>query len=181
MSTVTVRLENLPDVLRCFERVKDEVGDGCRQAVDKGTREGAREMLATRRWKDRSGATRAATRGYLTVARREGAEGILECANITASWLDSGTVPHVIRPKEGHRFIGPLKQGQSRRQKGDIGTHRVALRWYDAGGSPVFRGVVHHPGTTGDGFFQRGVQKCEQVMVHEIEASVARAQHILDA
>lgn len=178
---VNVAFPNLPDVLRAFSRATDQVGEGCRRGVTMGVREGVGEMLATKTWKDRTGNTRRATRGYVTVARREGAEGVMECLAETASWLDSGTVPHVIRPKEGHRFVGPLKEGQSRRKKTDIGTHRVALRWYDAGGSPVFRGVVHHPGTTGDGWFARGVQKCERVMIREIELGVVQAQRALDA
>lgn len=59
--------------------------------------------------------------------------------------IDLGAKAHVIRPKEGYGFVGPLLPGQSRRASTDIGTHRVALRWY-VGGRPVFARVVHHPG-----------------------------------
>lgn len=182
MIVLHVILENLPDVRRAFERARDMVSTGCVKAVTQGTAEGVAEMLAVRTWKDVSGKTRQATRGYLTTQSREGAEGIMECAVDNASYLDSGTVAHTIRPKavRGSKKAS-RSPGQSVRARNDIGTTRVSLRWYDGGGQPVFRKEVHHPGTKGDGFFGKGVQKCERVMIREIESGVARAQVVLDA
>lgn len=171
---------NLLDFIRELGSCVNEIRGGCKKGVTKGIADGVQVMLAGKRWKDRTGETRKATRSRLVLVTREGAEGIMECAIDRASYLNSGTVPHDIRPKEGYKFIGPLKSGQSRRKKTDIGTHRVALRWYNAGGQPVFAAVVHHPGTKGDGFFDLGVERCKQVIIHEVNESVDRAQTILD-
>jgi hypothetical protein len=63
-------------------------------------------------------------------------------------YVEEDTKAHEIWPKEGHGFVGPLRASQGRRAKTDVGTHRIALRWYVAG-QPVFARMVHHPGTTG--------------------------------
>jgi hypothetical protein len=61
-------------------------------------------------------------------------------------YVEEGTKAHEIWPKEGHGFIGPLRSSQGRREITDIGTHRVALRWF-VGSKIVFARMVHHPGT----------------------------------
>ncbi len=74
-----------------------------------------------------------------------------------ARFVEYPTRPHIIRPKEGHGFQGPLRRGQSRRAITDIGTHRVALRWY-VGNRPVFARMVKHPGTPGFPFMAPGLK-----------------------
>lgn len=168
---------NLPEVQRAFTRFQDEMGEGCQTAVAKGVSEGREWMLARRRWKDRTGDTARATTGQVTVTRREGAEGRMDCAVEHASYLDQGTVPHIIRPKAIRGSPKASRHpGQSVRARNDIGTTRVSLRWYDAGGSPVFRKEVHHPGTTGDGFFDQGVKKCDEVMQQQIVVAFDQAE-----
>lgn len=183
---ITCTIENLPEVERAWDRAHEEVGRGCYLAVKLGTQEAAAEALHVRHWKDRTGDSRKKVRGYVTASGRTGdgynAEGTFEAAFEHASYLDSGTIAHFIRPKAwGGTKKAAKAQGRTVRGPTDIGTHRVALRWYDAGGNPVFRREVFHPGTKGDGFFAKGVQKCERVMQREVELSVARAQGILDA
>jgi hypothetical protein len=158
MIILQVEITNLPEFARTYNRAVAEMGRACYLGVRDGCREGVAEMLATRTWKDKTGVTRGETRGYVTEhLGDEGAKGVMECAVPHASYLDSGTAPHAI---------------VARRAK--------ALRWYDSGGNPVFRKSVQHPGTRGDGFFGRGVQKCERVMIREIELGIPRAQRILD-
>lgn len=179
----SVSILNLGQVLNAFTRCQDEMGLACQMAVKNGTSEGAAEILSVRRWKDVTGEAAKKTRGYLTVQRREGAEGVLEMAVHYASYLDSGTVPHEIWPKAIRGTPKSKRRpGQTVRKIDDVGTTRVMLRWYEGGGTgnPVFRRMVKHPGTTGDGSFGKGVQKCERVMLREVEEGCARAQMILD-
>jgi len=136
-------------------------------------------MLQVRTWKDRTGDTRKKIRTHPSAAPPRGAESIMEVAVDHASYLDTGTKPHIIRPRS---LAGKprAKKKISGKKVGDVGTHRVSLRWYSSGGQPIFAKEVHHPGTSGDNFFTKGVQKCERVMVSEIELGVERAQKILD-
>jgi len=84
--------------------------------------------------------------GRLVSKDATGATG--ELANITnyAGFVEYPTKPHWIRPKAGFNTKHPLLPGQSRRARNDIGTHRVALRWY-VNGRPVFAREVWHPGS----------------------------------
>lgn len=173
---------NAKDVLRALTRFQDDMGTGCQVAVKKGVREGVDEMLASRRWKDKTGDTARATRGQLTVQRREGAEGRMDCAVEHASYLKDGTVPHIIRPKAIRGSPKASRHpGQSVRALNDIGTTRISLRWYDAGGMPVFRKEVHHPGTTADSFWDKGVEQCETTMKREIEVAFIQADRKFQA
>jgi hypothetical protein len=66
-------------------------------------------------------------------------------------YVEAGTKPHDIWPKAAHGTRkSALRTGQSAREKSDVGTHRVALRWYPSGsnaGAPRFAAMVHHPGS----------------------------------
>ena len=106
------------------------------------------------------------------------AEGVIEATRPYASFVEEGTAPHEIRPKEGEGFEGPLQKGQSRRKKDDIGTHRVALRWVD-GGTTHFAKVVHHPGTPSLPFIGPAVLKAERVIVREVEIAEARVADLM--
>jgi hypothetical protein len=80
-----------------------------------------------------------------------------------AWYVEEDTRAHWIRPKEGYGFVGPLRAGQSRRAVTDIGTHRVALRWYD-GGKAVFARAVYHPGTSGRHYMAHARAHAEQTL-----------------
>lgn len=175
-------IENVPEFARTYNRAVAKVGEGCQIGTKLGCSEGIAEVLARRKWKDRTGEARKALRGYVTnLTSDEGAEGVMEWDVDYASYLDEGTVPHTIQPKAVRGSSKSSRApGQTVRAQNDVGTTRVMLRWYDSGGDPVFRKVVHHPGTRGDGAFGAGVQKCERVMQREIELSIPRAQAVLD-
>lgn len=165
----------------CGRHIAQEIWRGVRDAVVAACREAPAEALAVRQWKDRSGAAKAATRGFVTSMDDAGASGIVESAVHYASYLDAGTAPHDIWPKVGEGMVGPMRRGQSRRDKYDIGTHRVALRWFDSGGGVHFARMVHHPGTTGDAYMGRAYLKAERVMEREIVSSIGRAQRWADS
>jgi len=167
------------DIERAWAAAVDELARGVVRGVVRGIPEGVEAALSTGRWKDRSGETRRRTTGTVETTTRNGAAGVIESLVPWASYLDQGTAPHEIRPKEGHGFKGPLQRGQSRRAVDDIGTHRVALRWED-GGQVHFARVVHHPGTAPTGYMGEAYQKAGRVIVREVEVGVARAQAILD-
>lgn len=156
-ATISLTFENLPEFQNCWARATDAGNLGIHAAVERGCKEGAEEAIQTRTWKDRSGDARKATRGFLETKSATAANGVIECAVAYASYLDSGTVPHEIRPVRAQ-----------------------ALRWYDPPGEAHFAKVVHHPGTRGDGFFGKAVHKAERVMIREVELGVVRAQRILD-
>ncbi len=177
----TIVIDNEDEFRHEWRRVEDAIGDGTVRGVVLGVKEGAVEALRTRRWKDRTGATARATRGVVEVTAHGAAAGYIECAVPHATYLADGQKPHEIWPKAGHQFVGPLMPNQRRRAKSDIGTHRVALRWYSAGGQVHFATKVNHPGTHPDAFMANGRMKCQLAIVREVELGVVRAQGILDS
>ena len=151
---------------------------GVRMGVALGVKEGAEEARSVHRWKNKTGVTEQGIQGVHTPSA-DGAEGLLESIAEHSSFLEEGTRPHEIRPKEGEGFRGPLAQGQSRRKKGDIGTHRVALRW-ESDGEIHFAKVVHHPGTQASPYMGPAVLKFERVVEREVEIGCANAERILN-
>jgi hypothetical protein len=172
---------DLGDIETAWAAACRELARGCVQAVIHGVADGATAALSTGRWRDRTGETRSKTRGIVETITTNGAAGELHSLVKWASYLEDGTRPHEIRPKAGSGEMGPLLPGQSRRAKTDIGTHRVALRWFDDGGAIHFARVVHHPGTQPTGYMNEGFTTCARVMIDEVEAGVANAQHVLDS
>lgn len=168
------------DIEAMWRAMVDEFSRGTVRGLVVGLAEGERAALSTGRWKDRTGETRRNTRGVVEYTTSNGGAGELHSLVDHASFLEEGTAPHKIRPKEGHGFIGALPAGQSRRSKNDIGTHRVALRWHDEGGQVHFARVVNHPGTKATGYMAAGVHQIERTFLREIEVSVSRAQSIAD-
>jgi hypothetical protein len=168
------------DIEGGFRAVVAELCRGTVRGLVVGLREGGEAAVSTGRWKDRTGETRAKTKGVVDFTTQNGGAGELQSLVDHASYLDGGTRAHEIRPKAGNGEMGPLLPGQSRRSKTDIGTHRVALRWYDAGGEVHFARVVHHPGTQATGYMAAGVQQFERTFIRELEVSVDRAQDIAD-
>jgi hypothetical protein len=168
------------DIEGAFREIVAELARGTVRGLVVGLREGGEAAVSTGRWKDRTGETRAKTKGVVELTTQNGGAGELQSLVDHASFLDEGTKAHWIRPKVGQGEMGPLLAGQSRRTSTDIGTHRVALRWYEEGGTVHFARAVHHPGTQPTGYMAAGVQQFERTFVREIEVSVARAQDIAD-
>jgi hypothetical protein len=139
-----------------------------RRAVASTTTVVTQKARNEHRWKDVTYATRESISGEV-VDFSDGAEGKIT-AGENAVRLNDGTAPHDIRPKAGEGFQGPMRQGQSRRDKADIGTNRSALRFV-VGGRVVFAKVVHHPGTSPDPFLDAAERAADQ----DLAASVGEA------
>jgi hypothetical protein len=67
------------------------------------------------------------------------------------TFVDGGAAPHLIYPKPGARFVGPLPEEQSRER----GPGGGVLTFMGSDGHWVSVHVVHHPATPVDGFFGR--------------------------
>jgi len=178
---VHMRIEGTDDLIRLYAETRRLIADeGVRFAVVDGVREGAHEARTNHRFKNRTGRLERGIYGRTTNRGPDFCNGEIGSTEAYSSFVENGTRPHVIRPKEGHGFKGPLKEGQSRRAATDIGTHRVALRWVD-GGRTVFARVVHHPGTQPQPFMSLAYFKCERVMLATIERAFAKAAELAQA
>lgn len=179
---ITLEIENLPEFTNCWNRAVGEVSTGVHLAVRLGCKEGLEEAFRTRRWVDRTGNARKNSTGEVLSQTATAADGVIHFAFPYASYLAEGTEPHDIYPRVARNE--PRAPGQKIRRSDDIGTRRVALRWYDPpgdnGGVPHFARKVHHPGTKPDNFAAHAYLKCERVMIRELELGTARAQNILD-
>lgn len=144
------------DIEEAWAAAVAEIGLGVARGVQQGLSEGAKAAVTTGRWQDRTGRTRERTQGVVETITRNGAVGTLQSLVPHASYLEEGTGPHEIRAKQGG-----------------------VLRW-ESGGESRFARVVQHPGTKATGYMGAGLQKCERVILREIESSVDRAQSILD-
>ncbi len=169
----TVTLEGLYELDAAWSDAMAELGAGMRRAVILAAREGAEEGRATATWKDRTGEARRTITSQLVADTFGKVEADILAPLDRHVWLDQGTSPHEIRPKVPYGFVGPTRRSQGRRAITDVGTHRVALRWY-VGDVPVFARVVRHPGTKGDGFAGRMYLKAERVLQAELELAIAR-------
>lgn len=174
---VTLEIEDLRARWTAACRI---LAEGCRTAVQKAVEEAAAEARASHPYKDHSGNLTRSIRGRLDSFDRFGAQGSFLAEAKYASFVENGTRPHPIWPKEGHGFTGPLQEGQSRRAKSDIGTHRVALRWTDEGGAVHFARMVNHPGGKPFPFAGPALLKMERVIEREIGIAVAAAGESLE-
>ena len=173
-------LDGLDDLDRDWADACSALSDGAQRGVRMGVAEGAAEARSVHRYRDRTGALTASTVGRVDVSTKGGAEGVIEATAGYASFVEEGTAAHDIRPKAGEGMKGPTQRGQSRRTKGDIGTHRTALRWTDSGGETHFARLVHHPGAPSMPFIGPAALKAERVMVREAEIAEVEAARIMD-
>lgn len=143
---------------------------GMAHAVRTGLRAGAEYARTNHKHKRRTGTLTSANnlRGELRQANGTSAWGYLINYTPYGAYVEYGTQPHDIWPKEGHGFKGPTRRGQSRREITDIGTRRVALR-FTVGGRVVFARMVHHPGSKPYPFMQPAAEYAEVVIVRELE------------
>jgi hypothetical protein len=128
-------------VAQTQQRINMTLVTAVNAAVEAGVQEAKKG-----RFKDRTGRLRREI--HHDSVRKSSAEvfSYLISATPYSRFVEYGTKPHQIWPKAGHGAMGPLMPGQSRRHITDIGTHRVALRWY-VNGQPVFARMVHHRGS----------------------------------
>ena len=164
------------DFRRCVARTKKELSVTLVRAVNRAAA-AARDEAKRGRFKDRTGRLRAQIRTDSAVSTAAEAYTYVVSGAGHSRFVEYGTQPHVIRPKAGHGFIGPISAGQSRRKATDIGTHRVALRWY-VGGKPVFARYVRHPGSAPYPFMRPAAALAEVVLREELRSGFVSIEAI---
>lgn len=122
------------------QRAEALIGPMCARGVDTGLAAGVAEARATHPYKDRTGALTASIGSRMLSSNNEGAEGVFEATARHASFIERGTDPHEIRPKNAD-----------------------ALHWVDAGGEDVFAGAVQHPGTEALPFMKPAAETVKRV------------------
>ncbi len=149
------------------------LAEGTGDAVRAGLATGVATARARHKHKRRTGKLTSREHLYARILKTDsrGTTGELVNTAPHVSFVEYPTRPHIIRPKEGHGFIGPLLAGQSRRAKTDIGTHRIALR-FQIGGKTVFRAYVRHPGTPGFPFMEPASWVAGREIVRRLEENV---------
>ena len=179
--TIDVSCSELEDDLASLgEQCERLLSRGIVDAVWTAVESGASYARANHGYKDHTGALTLSISGVLDESvAANGASGYIEAAEKYASYVERGTRPHDIWPKEGHGFEGPLRKGQSRRKKDDIGTHRVALRW-TSNGQTFFAAMVHHPGTEAIPFMQDAGDAAGLVLSHEIDQAVEAVSRLIE-
>lgn len=147
-----------------------------REAPRKGCAAAEAHARSAHPYQDRTGGLTASIRSLSGYSSARSSSRHL-VADAPARWLEYGTDPHVIRPKEGHGTVGPLQKGQSRRDLTDIGTHRIKLRWRDGNGW-VFAYLVHHPGNKPYPFMWPAAEQARQVMVAQAYLAVRKMRKV---
>ncbi len=102
-----------------------------------------------------------------------GAWGYLVNRTPYARPIEYGSKPHPIYPKAGHKLIGPLRNGQTRRATGS-GPHehivgRGLMLRFKIGGRVVFARMVNHPGNKPMPFMEPAQQYAATVIRRETE------------
>jgi hypothetical protein len=147
------------------------MGLGTQRAVEVGVKAGAEYARNNHPHETRTGnlTSELHLRGSVLERFADGATGEITNDASYARFVEYGTRPHEIWPKEGHGLIGPLRPSQSRRAITDIGTHRVALRFV-IGGRTVFARMVHHPGGKPYPFMEPAGSYAEERIIYETES-----------
>lgn len=163
-------LDGIEQLERDFARALPELEGGLWHAVDAACKEGAGEAKTQHRYEDKTGDLTKSIDGQLTHGTRQSAEGVIVAKAKYASFVEEGTKAHVIRPKAGAGFVGPLLEGQSRKSRGRKGTRMLA--WEQPQGDWHYAREVHHPGTRAYGFMGQAYTKAERVLEREVERAV---------
>jgi len=167
-----VTIEGLEELMRAAELADRQLVQDVASAVRTACRWGAAEARNTKKFKRQSGALEDSIDGYTVTAGPDFVDGVVEAADQKASLLNDGTRPHDIHAKAARGTIGPLPKGQSRsRSKTTTGR----LTFQTADGRWVSTPMVHHPGTSPDGFMNRGGAKAEEVLQQELADAAERA------
>jgi hypothetical protein len=170
--------------LRVYDRRVQQttvvLADGMREGTLFAAKKGAAHARKNHKHRRRTGRLTSAKNLYGRTERvgRNGSSAAIVNTTKYARFVEYPVRPHIIRPKAGYGTIGPLRRGQSRRDITDIGTHRVALRWY-VNGRPVFARKVRHPGHRGFPFMRPALKVAgEQFRRHFHDVTVARLKRL---
>lgn len=184
---VRVSVQGEAELERAWSDVSRIVERGVQTGVRQGVLEGAYEARTKHAYEDRTGTLTRSIRGYVETSAPGGAVGVIEATAHYASYVEKGTRPHLILPRDYHwgagRYMGaPRSRVTGKRVKNvTMGVGRgYALRWYDLGGKPIFARKVNHPGSQPKPFMGIALLKAERVIIREVEIAVADAQRRLN-
>lgn len=129
-------------------------------------------------FKDRSGNLRRSIHVEHTSSGARDAEASFISPQFYAVFVEKGTKAHDIYPKAAHGTPkAQLRKGQSVREKTDIGTHRVALRWYPGGdnsGKPRFARWLRHKGSKPYPYMQPAQEAARAELLTQLELAAMR-------
>lgn len=169
MFSVDLYLDEIEATDALGAEAERRVRAACINGVERGLRTAVSYARVDHTYRDRTGALTASIASNYSTGPA-GASGHIEATAPHASFVEQGTKPHMIWPKAGEGTVGPVRQGQSRRTSGDIGTHRVALRWFEEGSTkPRFARFVRHPGTAPMPFIGPASEVAGEVILGEVD------------
>lgn len=153
----TATVEGAEELAHDWVNVRAAIRAGMRRGVSMGVKEGASEAKARHRFKNRTGALERSIVGEVTGSSDDEHRGQIAAWRKYASFVEEGTRPHVILPRNAK-----------------------LLHWEEPQGDHHFARRVNHPGTTALPFMGIAYLRCERVMIREIEIGIAQAQAILN-
>jgi len=172
MFSCSVDLSSFRDKVR---RTIDVLQTGVSVAPKLAARAGAKHAQFAGQFKDRTGNLRAGITAKPVYSGVRSARWEIFSKEKYSVYVENGTPPHIIRPKEQNGYSGPTRRGQTRRGDNDIGVGRGhALRW-KVNGVSVFAKIVRHPGARPHPFMVFGKYKALEVLVHELRNTMTRA------
>jgi hypothetical protein len=142
--------DNAQEVLGTLADVDRQLADALRESVARAVKAGAEEARTNHRFQNRTGATEAGIQEHVVTASPAEVVGVLESTAETSVFLNDGTRPHEIVPRNAK-----------------------ALR-FETDGRVVFAARAQHPGTQPDPFFDHGVARAEEVLLEELDAALDR-------
>jgi hypothetical protein len=169
---------DLTEFDRCVQRTKRELAHQISEGVTGAAAQAVAHVRSRAPFRDRTGALRRGVHVERSTSSPRLAQAWFVSPQHYAIYVEEGTSAHDIWPKAPHGTRGArLQKGQSARDKSDIGTHRVALRWY-VGSRPVFASMVHHPGSKPYPFMQPARDFAQQWLTAELDRGFYRLQTI---
>lgn len=132
--------------------VTDEIGEGLRDGVRAAAIAASEQAVISHRYEDRTGNLTRSIGDRMISSDATHAEAEFYAEASHASYVEKGTAPHRIEPKNG-----------------------AVLAWEGGDGATHFARGVNHPGTAPHTFMVQGEIKAELVLTEKVTASIDRA------
>ena len=169
---------DLTEFDRCVGRTKRELAHQMTDGVTGAASKAVAHVKSRAPFRDRTGALRRGVHVERSHSGPRSAEAWFVSPQHYARYVEEGTRAHDIWPKAAHGTRkAHLRSGQSARDASDIGTHRIALRWY-VGSRPVFARMVHHRGSKPYPFMQPASVFAHQWLIEHFDRGFYRLQYL---
>ncbi len=150
---------DLSEFRKGWAAMQHDLVDTARNSADEGAKAGAEYARNNHAWQNRTGNLQDSIRAVTGIPTERGGKAMFEAGAKYASFLEEGTRPHVIRPK-----------------------NKKALAFYWENEGIDFVGpYVNHPGTDPMPYMGPAYLKAERVIIARILAGIPEAQRVLDA